>query len=113
MASRVAVIATRVGGIPEILGMDESGCGIPAADSKKNSEVPIKDLRQGCSGHAGQLIPPRDAEAMAAAILELAENKAERDRLAQAGFEAAHRNHDPVKWVKAIEAVYQDTLTQE
>jgi glycosyltransferase involved in cell wall biosynthesis len=57
MAAGLPVVATRVGGIPEIVA----------------------------DGETGLLVPPRDPEALAAAIVRLAEDPALRRRLAEGG----------------------------
>jgi len=61
MAGGLAVVATRVGGIPEVV--EHQGTGI--------------------------LVPPRDPEALAAAILELAGDPARRAAMGASGRERA------------------------
>ncbi|MBI1784843.1 glycosyltransferase family 4 protein, partial [Candidatus Sumerlaeota bacterium] len=89
MASGVPVVATRVGGIPEILRANERG-----------------------EAELGVLVPPRDPEALAAAIMGLIENEVERCRLAQAGLRAVRESHDPEKWAEAIERIYYEVLEE-
>lgn len=77
MASGLPVVATDVGGIPEYLGTD-----------------------------AGLLTPPRDAEAMAAAILKLLEDRPLRETMGRAGRERAVRMFDYAVVAREMQAFY-------
>jgi glycosyltransferase involved in cell wall biosynthesis len=56
MALRIPVVATAVGGIPDVV----------------------------TDGESGRLVPPEDAEALAAALVELGRDEALRDKLGEA-----------------------------
>jgi glycosyltransferase involved in cell wall biosynthesis len=81
MATRRAVVATAVGGVPEL----------------------VED------GENGLLVPPRRPAALARAILELLADPERRERLGLAG-EALSRRLAPQAVVAATEAVYDDCL---
>jgi glycosyltransferase involved in cell wall biosynthesis len=75
-----AVVATRVGGIPEIVD----------------------------DGVDGSLVPPADSHSLAGAILELLENPEMRGRLAGAGREKVLRKFRFENMVRSYEAIYTD-----
>jgi glycosyltransferase involved in cell wall biosynthesis len=79
MASGVAVVATRVGGNPEVV----------------------------VDGATGLLVPARDPAALAAAILRLRGDDAERRRLIAAGRERVERLFDIRRMVADYEALYE------
>jgi glycosyltransferase involved in cell wall biosynthesis len=81
MAER-PVVATRVGGIPEI----------------------IED------GATGLLVPPKDAESLAGAIVELLENPEKASQLASAGKKAALEKFTTDRMVDGTVAVYEELL---
>lgn len=78
MASGLPVIATSSGGTPESFE----------------------------DGIEGLLVPPNDAEALAAAILRLARDPVERQRLAQAAAQRARRNWSFTAYVDRLESHY-------
>ncbi len=77
-----AVVATNVGGIPEIVK----------------------------HGETGLLVPPGDPASLADAIVELLENSEKRHMLASAGREFATNNLTAEKMVEGTIAVYEDLL---
>ena len=80
MALRRPVVATRVGGVPEM----------------------IED------GRNGLLVPSRDAEALAGAIVRLLTNHPLADMLARAGHDFVHANFSVEHMVAAVSAIYED-----
>jgi len=78
MAAELPVIATRVGGVPEI----------------------VQD------GTTGVLVPPRDPHAIAHAVARLARDEAERRRLADNGLEKVRRDFDQRTWADEIKRLY-------
>ncbi len=81
MASGVAIVATRVGGNPEVVA----------------------------DGATGVLVPARDPAALAAAILRLRGDEGERRRLIVAGRERVERLFDVRRMVADYEALYEET----
>ena len=82
LASAVPVVATAVGGVPEIVR----------------------------SGENGLLVPPGDPPAFAAALAELLENGELRRRLGYAGRDWVARHHSPPEYARSVMAVYQGVL---
>jgi len=82
MAAGRAVVASRVGGIPEIVD----------------------------DGVTGVLVPPRDATALAAAILGLLADGGSRRRMAQAAARSARDRHSLRASVDRITRLYDDIL---
>jgi sugar transferase (PEP-CTERM/EpsH1 system associated) len=92
MASGVCVLATAVGGTPDLLA----------------------------DGASGMLVPPRDPAALAGALTEVLRDDARRRRLADAGRARARERYSELSMIEAYEAVYdggahasagRDTLT--
>jgi L-malate glycosyltransferase len=79
MASRLPVVATQAGGIPELVIHRETGL----------------------------LVPPKDPQAMAQAILKLYLDKALAGRLAQRGFEVVHERFSAEAMAMKIIRVYE------
>jgi glycosyltransferase involved in cell wall biosynthesis len=82
MAAGVPVIATRVGGVPEI-----------AVD-----------------GETALLVPPRDPEAMAAAIARLLDDAELRKNIVRRAREVADNEYSPAAYRRALVGIYQDVL---
>jgi len=82
MAARVAVVVSAVGAIPEI----------------------IDDHRSGL------LVPPRDAQALAAALAEIVADDALRDRLADEAYTIAKREFAPESAVDRIVALIDSVI---
>ncbi|MDA1016392.1 MAG: glycosyltransferase [Planctomycetota bacterium] len=78
MATELPVIATRVGGNPEVV----------------------------VDGETGRLVPPRDPQALAAAILKLIDNPQEWDRLGQAGRRRVQQHFCIRSMVQQYEELY-------
>jgi glycosyltransferase involved in cell wall biosynthesis len=82
MASRVAVVAARVGGLPEIV----------------------------IDGVTGVLAPPQDPSATAPLIRPLLESASRRDSLAAAALERAHREYTADRFAERHRALYDRLL---
>ncbi len=78
MAGGVAIVATRVGGIPEVV----------------------------VDGESGRLVPPRDPQALGTAIVELLRDAPQRRRLAQGGAERVRRRFTARRMVEQTLEVY-------
>jgi glycosyltransferase involved in cell wall biosynthesis len=79
MASRLPVVATTAGGIPEVVIDHETGL----------------------------LVPPRDPAALAQAILKVCLDKALATRLARRGYEVVHEKFSAESMARRIIAVYE------
>jgi L-malate glycosyltransferase len=82
MAARKPIVATATGGIPEV----------------------VED------GETGMLVPPRDHEGMAAAIVTLLEDPALRARMGAAGLARARQRFSAERMVKDTLRVYQRVI---
>ncbi len=78
MATGLAVVATNVGGNPEVVA----------------------------DGETGLLVPPRDPQALAGALMRLRRNADERTRLGQAGRERVEEHFDVRRMVANYENLY-------
>ena len=85
MYSGLPVIATRVGGIPEI----------------------VRD------GKTGVLVPSEDAQALASAITRLADDPEERNRLGTAARQYVIQHHDPESYVDRLLELYGELLKKK
>jgi glycosyltransferase involved in cell wall biosynthesis len=79
MACRLPVVATNVGGIPEVV----------------------------IHGETGLLVPPRDPTALARAILKLYNNKTLASRLGQKGYELVHRKFSAEAMADKVVSLYE------
>jgi glycosyltransferase involved in cell wall biosynthesis len=84
MARRVAVVATDVGGIPEVI----------------------------TSGTDGLLVPPEDPVALARAIARLLSDEPLRRRLAEAGYRTVEERYSLDAQIRRVEAVYDEELAR-
>ncbi len=84
MARRVPVVATAVGGIPEVI----------------------------TDGIDGLLVPPEDPAALAAAISRLLADPALRERIGEAGFRTVAERFSIDAQVRRIELIYDEELTR-
>jgi glycosyltransferase involved in cell wall biosynthesis len=82
MASGTAVVATAVGGVPEVVG----------------------------SGDNGLLVPANDVNALAGGIAELLGNQELRQRLGSRGRDWVALHHSPREYVRSVLALYQDAV---
>ncbi len=80
MACRLPVIATNVGGIPEVVRHRETGL----------------------------LVPPRRPSALAKAILRLYENRELASRLGQKGYQVVHQKFSAEAMADKIILLYED-----
>lgn len=83
LASRLPVIATRTGGIPEIIA----------------------------DGSSGILVPPDDAQALAAAMVRIAEDPALRKKLAAGGRARVESEFNIDQTAREYEALYRNIIT--
>jgi glycosyltransferase involved in cell wall biosynthesis len=82
MAEGVPVVATRVGGIPELVA----------------------------DGETGVLVEPDDAAGLGAALGRLADDDALRIRLGDAGRSRVREQFDPADAARRVVAVYEELL---
>jgi glycosyltransferase involved in cell wall biosynthesis len=82
MASGTAVVATAVGGVPEVVR----------------------------SGDNGLLVPANDVNALAGGIAELSIDQELRQRLGRSGRDWVALHHSPQAYVKSVLDLYQDAL---
>ena len=61
-------------------------------------------------GETGLLVPPRDVEAMAAALRRMLTDEALRRRMGQAGKERADREFSAERYVADVRALYERVL---
>lgn len=81
-ATALPVVATRVGGVPEVV----------------------------IDGETGLLVPPGDVDALAAALLHLIEHRGLRSRMGKAGREHIERHYDWHPHVLQMHRIYQALL---
>jgi glycosyltransferase involved in cell wall biosynthesis len=85
MSYALPVVATSVGGIPEVLA----------------------------DGEAGMLVPPRDVQALCQAIRKLSGSAELRARMGQCGRKRVEHRHAPDQFLRAVEAIYNEVLVPE
>jgi glycosyltransferase involved in cell wall biosynthesis len=85
MASRLPVVATQAGGIPEVVIHRETGL----------------------------LVPPRDSQALAEAVLKLYLDRGLAGRLAQRGYEVVHQKFSAEAMARKIIAVYERIASEK
>lgn len=85
MASRLPVVATQAGGIPEVVMNNETGL----------------------------LVPPRDPEALAQAILQLYRDRPLADRLARRGLEVVRRKFSAEAMAEKVIELYQQLAARK
>ena len=83
MAARLPIVATRVEGIPEVTG----------------------------DGHCALLVPPANEEALAAALITLLQDGAQRAMLAELGRQRLEREYTLARMIARVEAIYQELAT--
>jgi len=81
MAMAKPVIATRVGGVPEMVRHNETGL----------------------------LVPPRDVRSLAQAVFDLLKDQARRERLARAGQRLISEEFSAERMARAYQVVYEET----
>ena len=69
--------------------------------------VPTKNTGVLLDGVTGLIVPPENPEALADAIMRLAENQELRNSMGRAGFELSRKNFDPKINVKKIQRIYE------
>jgi glycosyltransferase involved in cell wall biosynthesis len=80
LAAGTPVVASRIGGLPEIVRPGENGI----------------------------LVPPRDPRKLAQAIIQMAQSQAERARLGENGRQMVQREFDPTQLSREVEQVFWD-----
>jgi glycosyltransferase involved in cell wall biosynthesis len=83
MAARVPVVATSVGGVPEIVENEKSALVVPA----------------------------RDPSALAAAIMRMLRDSNLSARLVEEAVEILAKNHTPEQYVRSLIKVYEDAIS--
>jgi glycosyltransferase involved in cell wall biosynthesis len=85
MAAGKPVVATRVGGVPEVVD----------------------------DGVTGLLVPPRDPDALADAVVRLLRDPNRMRRMGQAGLERVRRHFSVEQMVRRTEALYEELLREK
>jgi glycosyltransferase involved in cell wall biosynthesis len=85
MALSRPVVASAVGGIPEMID----------------------------DGRTGLLVPPRDPDALAAAISRLLRDPIEAGRIGRAGHDLVHERFCVEQMVRAVETIYDESVAEE
>ncbi|HKQ34840.1 MAG TPA: glycosyltransferase family 4 protein, partial [Nitrospiraceae bacterium] len=82
MAAGKAVVATTTGGLPEVVAQEETGL----------------------------LVPPGDADSLAAAVVSLLQDRVRRDQMGRQGRVRAHERFSLEASVAHMEQVYEEVL---
>jgi glycosyltransferase involved in cell wall biosynthesis len=89
------------------------GFGLPAGEAMA-CKVPVISTTGGALpevvGDAGVLVPPGDAKALEAAIIDLLDNPGKRVRLAEAGYDRARKNFTWLNTAKKVVEVYREAI---
>jgi glycosyltransferase involved in cell wall biosynthesis len=100
-ASEVFVLSSSWEGLPlSLLEAMSAGCAVACTAVGGVPQV-IED------GVTGLLVPPADAQALAAAILKCLQEPEMAARLAKAGQDWVNREYGMHRWVRALEEVYR------
>ncbi|MFZ0284694.1 MAG: glycosyltransferase [Terriglobales bacterium] len=103
-ACDIGVLPSKTEGLPNaILEYLAAGLGIVATDAGGNAEI----VEEGVTG---LLVPPDDAESLAAAVLRFLRDPDLATRLGHNGREFVRRNFGFEKLVKEIESLYEELL---
>lgn len=90
-----------------MVGLEAMAAGLPVIVTEN---VGMKDLI--AEGREGLIVPIRDDEALANAIVNLYENKTLRDRMSQAGIECA-KKYNAALYVNNMLKAYKELLSEE
>ena len=89
------------------------GFGLPAGEAMA-CKVPVISTTGGALpevvGDTGVLVPPGDAKALEAAIIDLLDNPGKRARLAEAGYDRARKNFTWLNTAKQVVEVYREAI---
>lgn len=83
LAAGTPVIASQIGGLPEIVRPGENG----------------------------MLVPPKDPSRLARAIIDMAQSRTKRERLGENGRLMVQREFDPVQLTRDVEQVFQNVVS--
>jgi glycosyltransferase involved in cell wall biosynthesis len=103
----IAVLPSRAEGLPNAV-LEYMAAGLPVIASRVggNPEL-VKD------GVTGILVPSEDSAALSAALLKLLAEPSTAQRLAQAGHEFAVRNFSFERLVQEVDSLYTDLLNEK
>jgi glycosyltransferase involved in cell wall biosynthesis len=89
------------------------GFGLPAGEAMA-CKVPVISTTGGALpevvGDAGVLVPPGDAKALQAMIIDLLDNPDKRDRLARAGFDRVKKHFTWRNTAEQVAEVYREAI---
>ncbi len=106
LAALDIALDVRAGGDPIALAPVEAlAAGVPVVAADRE---PIRDVVE--HGRTGLLVPPQDPEALAAALLTLADDAERRARFAADAREAARRDHDAAGVAAQVAAIYRKAV---
>lgn len=101
---------TTIAAVPSIY----EGFGLPAGEAMA-CKVPVISTTGGALpevvGDAGVLVPPGDAKALEAAIIDLLDNPEKRARLSQAGYERVKKNFTWMNTARQVVEVYREAIS--